>query len=60
MDLLSNLALGFHVALTAQNLLYALFGTVLGTLIGVLPGLGPVPPSPCCCPPSIRSMPHPR
>ena len=42
MDLLSNLALGFHVALTAQNLLYALFGTVLGTLIGVLPGLGPV------------------
>ncbi len=42
MDLLSNLALGFDVAFTAQNLLYAFGGTVLGTLIGVLPGLGPV------------------
>jgi putative tricarboxylic transport membrane protein len=42
MDLLSNLALGFGVAFTAQNLLYAFGGAVLGTLIGVLPGLGPV------------------
>ncbi|MFM2185614.1 MAG: tripartite tricarboxylate transporter permease [Burkholderiaceae bacterium] len=42
MDLLSNLALGFQTALTFQNLGYALFGAVLGTLIGVLPGLGPV------------------
>ena len=42
MDLLHNLALGFGVALTLQNLLYAFFGAVLGTLIGVLPGLGPV------------------
>ena len=42
MDLLNNLALGFGVAFTAQNLLYAFFGSILGTLIGVLPGLGPV------------------
>ncbi|WP_457330725.1 tripartite tricarboxylate transporter permease [Rhizobacter sp. P5_C2] len=42
MDLLGNLALGFSVAFTAQNLMYAFFGSVLGTLIGVLPGLGPV------------------
>ncbi|KQW42733.1 MULTISPECIES: tripartite tricarboxylate transporter permease [unclassified Roseateles] len=42
MDLLNNLGLGFQTALTLQNLLYAFFGTVLGTLIGVLPGLGPV------------------
>jgi putative tricarboxylic transport membrane protein len=42
MDLLSNLALGFGVAFTVQNLLYAFAGCVLGTLIGVLPGLGPV------------------
>lgn len=41
MDLLSNLALGFSVAFTAQNLLYALGGCMLGTLVGVLPGLGP-------------------
>jgi TctA family transporter len=42
MDLLNNLALGFGVAFTFQNLAYAFFGSVLGTLIGVLPGLGPV------------------
>jgi putative tricarboxylic transport membrane protein len=42
MDLLNNLALGFGVAFTAQNLLYAFIGCILGTLIGVLPGIGPV------------------
>jgi len=42
MDLLHNLALGFGVALTLQNLLYCLLGVSLGTLIGVLPGIGPV------------------
>ena len=42
MELINNLMLGFGVAFTAQNLLYAFFGSVLGTLIGVLPGLGPV------------------
>ena len=42
MDLLHNLALGFQTALSLQNLLYAFMGCVLGTLIGVLPGLGPV------------------
>ncbi|MGA8515636.1 MAG: tripartite tricarboxylate transporter permease [Burkholderiaceae bacterium] len=42
MDLLNNLALGFGVAFTAQNLLYAFAGCILGTLIGVLPGIGPV------------------
>ena len=42
MDLFNNLMLGFGVAFTAQNLLYAFFGSLLGTLIGVLPGLGPV------------------
>ena len=42
MDLLHNLGLGFGVAFTWINLLYAFFGCVLGTLIGVLPGIGPV------------------
>ena len=42
MDLLHNLALGFGVAFTFTNLAYAFGGAVLGTLIGVLPGLGPV------------------
>ncbi|TFZ04350.1 tripartite tricarboxylate transporter permease [Ramlibacter rhizophilus] len=39
--LLSNLALGFETALSLQNLAYAFVGCLLGTLIGVLPGLGP-------------------
>ena len=42
MELLNNLALGFSVAFTMQNMLYAFAGAMLGTLIGVLPGLGPV------------------
>jgi TctA family transporter len=42
MELFSNLALGFGVALSLQNLLYCFMGVLLGTLIGVLPGIGPV------------------
>src|SRR5436190_11656611 len=42
MDLLHNLGIGFGVAFTFQNLLYGFFGCLLGTLIGVLPGIGPV------------------
>src|ERR671932_454334 len=42
MDLLSNLALGFGVALTPANLGFALIGCLVGTMIGVLPGIGPV------------------
>src|SRR6266571_4677440 len=41
-SLFSNLALGFGVALSLQNLFYCLMGVMLGTLIGVLPGIGPV------------------
>ncbi len=41
MELLDHLILGFGVALTFQNLAWALLGCVLGTAIGVLPGLGP-------------------
>ncbi len=42
MELIDHLSMGFQVAFTAQNLLYAFLGCLLGTLIGVLPGLGPV------------------
>jgi putative tricarboxylic transport membrane protein len=41
MGFLENLASGFAVALTPTNLLFAAIGAVLGTAIGVLPGLGP-------------------
>jgi len=40
MDLLSNLALGFATAASPENLLFCLIGVILGTLIGVLPGIG--------------------
>lgn len=42
MDLVANLATGFGVAFTPINLLYGFVGCLLGTLIGVLPGIGPV------------------
>ena len=42
MEILANLALGFDAVLTPANLLYAFVGVFLGTLIGVLPGLGPL------------------
>jgi putative tricarboxylic transport membrane protein len=42
MDIFTNLALGFDVAISLQNLGYCLVGVFLGTLVGVLPGLGPV------------------
>jgi len=42
MEILSNLALGFGVAMSPFNLLMCLVGVLLGTLIGVLPGVGPI------------------
>ena len=42
MEMIDNLSLGFSVAFTFQNLLYAFVGCLLGTLIGVLPGIGPL------------------
>lgn len=41
MELLDNLVLGFATALTPTNLLYCFVGVLLGTLVGVLPGIGP-------------------
>ncbi|MFL6623524.1 MAG: tripartite tricarboxylate transporter permease [Sulfurifustaceae bacterium] len=41
MELIQHLGLGFATALTFTNLFYCLIGVFLGTLIGVLPGLGP-------------------
>src|SRR5919206_820409 len=42
MDILHNLAFGFSHALTPENLLYCAIGCVVGTFIGLLPGLGPL------------------
>src|ERR1700752_4541687 len=42
MELFNNLLFGFSVALTWQNLWFCFIGGFLGTLIGVLPGIGPL------------------
>lgn len=42
MNMLENLSLGFGVAFSATNLLVALIGSFFGTIVGVLPGLGPI------------------
>ncbi|WP_398472597.1 tripartite tricarboxylate transporter permease [Tardiphaga sp.] len=42
MDVFSALGHGFSVAATPLNILFCFIGAICGTLIGVLPGLGPV------------------
>jgi TctA family transporter len=42
MELFNNLIFGFSVALSWQNLWFCFIGVLLGTLIGVLPGIGPL------------------
>ncbi|WP_462381329.1 tripartite tricarboxylate transporter permease [Pseudomonas sp. Marseille-QA0892] len=42
MDTLGYLGQGFGVALSPYNLLTALAGTAIGTIVGLLPGLGPI------------------
>ncbi len=41
MDLIHHLAIGFGAALSPENVLYCFIGALLGTFIGVLPGIGP-------------------
>ncbi|GAA3984515.1 tripartite tricarboxylate transporter permease [Comamonas faecalis] len=42
METLQYLATGFGVALTANNLMIAALGALVGTIVGMLPGLGPI------------------
>jgi putative tricarboxylic transport membrane protein len=42
MEIFHNVLMGFQVALSWQNLFFCFVGVTLGTLIGVLPGIGPV------------------
>jgi putative tricarboxylic transport membrane protein len=41
-DILSNIVMGFGIALTWQNIALCFFGCLIGTAIGVLPGIGPL------------------
>src|SRR5678815_3047225 len=42
MDFVTNLGMGFTIALSPINLLFVTVGVIVGTLIGALPGIGPV------------------
>jgi len=42
MELFHNLIFGFSVAFSLENLFYCFIGVLVGTLIGVLPGIGPL------------------
>ena len=42
MDALSNLLYGFSVGLQPVNIFFCFLGVLMGTLVGVLPGIGPV------------------
>lgn len=40
--MLDSILYGFQVALTPQNIMFAFIGVLIGTIIGMLPGLGPI------------------
>ena len=42
METLQHLAEGFGVALMPMNLMVAAIGALIGTIVGMLPGLGPI------------------
>ena len=58
MELFDNLGLGFAVALSLQNVLYCFIGVLLGTLIGVLPGIGPIATVAMLLPLTFHLEPH--
>jgi putative tricarboxylic transport membrane protein len=41
MGLLENILMGFQIVLQPMNIFYCFIGVLTGTLVGVLPGLGP-------------------
>jgi len=41
LEAIGNLFLGFSIALSSANLFWCFVGVFLGTIVGVLPGLGP-------------------
>ncbi|MGE0119004.1 MAG: tripartite tricarboxylate transporter permease [Dongiaceae bacterium] len=42
MEILQNLLFGFQVAMSPSNFLHCFIGALLGTMVGILPGVGPI------------------
>lgn len=42
MEIISNLGMGFSLAFSPINMIYVTLGVIMGTIIGALPGIGPV------------------
>ena len=57
MDSIHSLLYGFSVAFQPDNLLFCFFGVLIGTLVGVLPGIGPVGAMAILLPVSFRMSP---
>jgi putative tricarboxylic transport membrane protein len=57
MELLNYLFLGFSVVFEPMNLFYCFTGVLVGTLVGVLPGLGPVAAMSLLLPATFHSTP---
>jgi len=58
MDLLDYLGIGFSVALQPANLFYCFAGVFIGTLVGVLPGIGPVGAMSLLLPTTFKATPE--
>ena len=58
MDLLNYFSIGFSVTLQPVNLPYCFAGVFIGTLIGVLPGIGPVDAMSLLLPTTSKSTPE--
>ncbi|HSB04994.1 MAG TPA: tripartite tricarboxylate transporter permease, partial [Thermodesulfobacteriota bacterium] len=57
MEFFQNILLGFQVVLDPTNLLLCFIGVVVGTMVGVLPGIGPVGAMALLLPATFRATP---
>ncbi len=57
MEAIQGVLYGFHVALTPANLLFCFSGVLMGTLVGVLPGIGPAAAISLLLPSTFRADP---
>jgi putative tricarboxylic transport membrane protein len=58
-DVLHNLFYGFSVGLQPTNILFCFLGVLMGTLVGVLPGIGPIGAISILLPATFRMAPVP-